>query len=101
MKKLLLITLLFALLLVSCSSDSDALTLEKFNQLENGMTYEEAIEIIGFEGTLSVESGEKGTDLYTVMYMYSEDQVKGSLGANANFMFQGNILKTKAQISLK
>lgn len=74
------------------------ITLEKFDQIKNGMTYEEVTKIIGGEGEVLSESGEKGTDLHTVIYMY---QGKGDLGANANFTFQGNKLENKAQFGLK
>ncbi len=101
MKKILVLLVLCTLLLTACGSDENVLTMEKFEQIENGMTYEEVVEIIGIEGTLTAELGEKGTDLYTVSYMYSEKQTKGSLGANASFMFQGGKLNTKVQLGLK
>lgn len=84
------------------SNDVQKLTLEKYNQIENGMTYEEVIKIIGFEVSPEAEVGEKGTALYTVSFRYmGDDQVKGSIGANASFMFQGGKLNTKAQIGLE
>ena len=84
------------------SNDENLLTLEKYNQVQNGMTYEEVIKIVGFEGTPEAEVGEKGTALYTVSYRYmGNDQVKGSMGANASFMFQGGKLNMKAQTGLK
>lgn len=83
-------------------ADSDKLTLEKYNQIENGMTYEEVVEIIGFEGTPEAEVGEKGSAYYTVSYRYiGDDQVNGDLGANASFMFQGGKLNMKSQLGLK
>lgn len=72
------------------------ITKEMFDQIQNGMTYEEIVEIIGGEGELLSETGEKGTQFYTVMYSY-----QGSgLGANATFMFQANKLENKAQMGL-
>ncbi len=62
------------------------------------MTYEEVAANIGGEGNLLSESGEKGTDFYTVMYDYKGE---GDFGANANFMFQGGKLQNKAQFGLK
>ena len=83
-------------------SGKDVLTLSKYNQIENGMTYEEVVELIGCEGTQASEVGEKDSDLYTVAYTYmGKEQVKGDTGANANFMFQGGKLTTKAQLGLK
>jgi uncharacterized protein YceK len=78
------------------------LTLEKYNKIENGMTYEEVVKIIGFEGTPEAEAGERGTQYHTISYRYmGSDQVDGSTGANASFMFQGGKLSMKAQLGLK
>lgn len=74
------------------------ITLEQFNQLENGMTLEQVIEIVGGEGEIVSESGEKGTPLHTVMYSY---QGKGGMGANVSLMFQGNKLQNKSQFGLE
>jgi hypothetical protein len=79
-------------------SSDVTVTLDEFNKISNGMTYEEVVEIIGGEGDLLSESGDKGTELHTVMYMYTGE---GDLGANANFMFQNNKLENKSQIGLK
>lgn len=73
-------------------------TKEQFDKIENGMTYDEVVNIIGGEGNLLSESGEKGTDMHTVMYEYSGE---GDLGANASFMFQGGELVNKSQMGLK
>ena len=62
------------------------------------MTYEEVVQIIGGEGEVLSEVGEKGTDLYTVMYKYDGES---GLGANANFTFQNNKLQAKAQFGLE
>ena len=70
----------------------------EFDQIENGMTYEEVVQIIGGEGEVLSEVGEKGTDLYTVMYKYDGES---GLGANANFTFQNNKLQAKAQFGLE
>jgi len=82
------------------TDDSGKLTLEKYNKIENGMTYDEVKDIIGSEGTVGAESGEKGSEYYTVIYQY---EGKGSVGANASFTFQGSPLKlqSKAQAGLK
>jgi hypothetical protein len=41
------------------SSDKKAnLTLDKFNQIKNGMTYKEVVDIMGSEGTQTLSSGE-------------------------------------------
>lgn len=82
---------------VTESSDV-TITLDEFNKINNGMTYEEVVKIIGGDGNLLSESGEKGTEYYTVMYEYSGE---GDLGANANFTFQNDKLQNKSQFGLK
>jgi hypothetical protein len=79
-------------------SSDITVTLDEFNKVENGMTYEEVVAILGGEGNMLSETGEKGTDFYTIMYEYSGE---GDLGANANFMFQGGKLQNKSQFGLK
>lgn len=70
----------------------------EFDQLENGMTYEEVVAIIGGEGDVMSEVGEKGTAYYTIMYMYEGEK---GIGANANLTFQAGKLNMKAQFGLK
>ena len=74
------------------------ITKAAFDKIKNGMSYEEVTAIIGYEGELISESGEKGDPAHTVMYQYYGS---GSLGANANIMFQGDQLVNKAQMGLK
>lgn len=72
------------------SSDIE-ITLEQFNQLQNGMTTEEVFQILGGEGDINSESGN------TVMYTYNGT----SLGGNASLMFQDGKLMNKSQFGLK
>lgn len=74
------------------------ITLNEYNQLETGMSSQEVFNIIGGEGEITSETGEKGTDYHTVMYTYKG---KGSLGANAILMFQGEKLQSKSQFGLE
>ena len=74
------------------------MTMAESEQLQNGMTYEEATVIIGGPGELSAETGSPGDQYYTVIYQYEGD---GSVGANANLTFQANKLQMKAQAGLK
>lgn len=76
--------------------DSVEISLEQFNKIKNGMSLEEVIEITGGEGEVISESGEKGTDLYTVMYSYNGKNI----GSNVSLMFQGNKLQNKTQVGL-
>ena len=66
---------------------------EKFCQLKNGMSYKEVTAIVG-PGELTVESGSPGSYMYTVAYSYKG---QGHIGDNAQLMFQGDKLNTKAQ----
>ncbi|BDG48752.1 DUF3862 domain-containing protein [Parageobacillus sp. KH3-4] len=73
-------------------------TKEKFEQIKDGMTYEEVVKIIGAEGNLVSETGEKGTPTHTAIYEFEGD---GSFGANANFTFQGGKLVNKSQFGIE
>ncbi len=42
----------------STSDKKTGLTLDKYNQIKNGMTYKEVVDIIGSEGTQTMSSGE-------------------------------------------
>lgn len=75
--------------------NSKYITLEEFNKIENGMSYEEVKNIIGSEGT--VNSDTQVGDYKLVIYSwYGEDKV-----SNATFSFQNDVLTSKAQIGLK
>ena len=76
-----------------------SISLEEFNKIETGMTYEEVCDIVGGEGTLgsSVDVG-IGEEYMTEIYQWTGD---GSIGANANVSFQGGKVVSKAQIGLQ
>lgn len=97
---LVLVILSTACIFSACSDSTGKLTLEKYNQIETGMTYDEVKNIIGSDGTIAAESGEKGTELYTIIYTW---EGVGQIGANGIFTFQGeNVeLDSKAQTGLK
>ena len=71
---------------------------KEFEQIQSGMTYEEVVSIIGGEGEVLSETGNKGEDLHTVMYQWDGES---GFGANANAMFQGGKLNTKSQFGLE
>lgn len=75
------------------------ISLEEFNAISTGMTYEEVVTIIGSEGKIlsEVDIG-MGDEYKTIMYMWEGD---GSLGANANVTIQGGKVTAKAQFGLK
>lgn len=83
----------------SSAVNDTKITLEEFNSIETGMTYEQVVEIIGGEGTVLSESDITGNPQYkTTIYTWDGS---GTLGANANVTFQGGKVVSKAQFGLK
>jgi len=80
------------------TASAGKITLEQYNQVEEGMSYDEVKEILGSEGTLLSEVGEKGTELYTAIYRWFGYE---SAASSANFTFQGDKMELKVQIGLK
>ncbi|MDZ4632287.1 DUF3862 domain-containing protein [Bacillus cereus] len=78
------------------SSNEKTMTKAEFEQIQNGMTYEEVVKIIGSDGELQSEStvGDYTSKLYTW-------KGEGGLGANANITFQNNEVQAKSQFGLK
>ena len=76
-----------------------SISLEEFNKIKTGMTYEEVCDIVGGEGTLgsSVDVG-VGDEYKTEIYQWTGS---GTIGANANVTFQGGKVMSKAQVGLK
>jgi hypothetical protein len=70
----------------------------EFDAIQNGMTYEEVVKIIGVEGEVMSESGSEGEEFHTIMYTWDGE---GGFGANANAMFQDGAMINKAQFGLK
>jgi len=79
------------------SGSSAKITMKKFDQVKNGMTYDQVKSIIGGDGAKDSESGTEGSADYTVIYSFQGS----NLGSNATFMFQGGKLINKAQAGLK
>lgn len=75
---------------------AELITLDEFNTIQNGMSYEEVVEIIGSEGEAS--STATVGDITTSIYMWKG---KGSVGANANVTFIDNKVTAKAQFGLE
>lgn len=69
------------------------ITLEKYNQAQEGMSYKQVVDILG-EGQILSQSEILGMD--TTMYAWINKD-----GSNANLTFQGDILQLKAQFNLK
>lgn len=70
-------------------------TKAQYDALSDGMTYSEAVRVLGCEGE-EMSSSSLG-NIKTVMLMW---EGRG-LGANMNAMFQNDRLVTKAQFGLK
>lgn len=74
----------------------DGISKAEFEQIQNGMTYDEVKGIVGSEGELQSESEVAGYK--TVMYMFKGES---GIGSNATMMFQNNELTSKSQFGLK
>ncbi len=84
-------------LIVFFYEPSSGITAAEFNAINTGMSYRDVINIIGEEGTLftSVDIG-IGDEFATQIFVWY-----GSNGiSNANIMFQGGKVVSKAQIGL-
>lgn len=82
----------------SSSSNKIKITKEQYDQINNGMTYKEVTDIVGGEGGIITETGEKGSDMYGIGVMYEGE---GGVGSGANFVFIGDKLHTKSQFGLE
>ena len=76
--------------------NSPKISKEEFEALETGITYEEAVSIIGGEGELMSQVDVPGYN--TIIYSWNGE---GFIGANANATFQNNKLMAKAQVGLQ
>ena len=84
------IIIVCAIIIFTVLGDSK-ISLDEYNQIKNGMTYDQVVEIIGGEGELSSEA--YSTKIYTW-------DGQGSLGANAIITFQNGKVVSKAQAGL-
>ncbi|ACT00355.1 DUF3862 domain-containing protein [Paenibacillus sp. JDR-2] len=81
------------------SGDNETvITKENYDKVKNGMSYEEVVKIIGSEGEIVTETGEKGDDMYGIAVLYEN---KGSSLSNATFIFLGDKLQSKSQYGLE
>ncbi len=78
--------------------NDEYITMDEFNQIQAGMSYQDVVNIIGSTGELlsSVDIGD--AQYKTEMYSW---EGKGSVGANASVMFQGGVVSSKAQFGLE
>lgn len=78
------------------SDESEYITMSDYNQIQEGMSYDEVKEIIGSEGQLTSTSSMNG---YTIsIYTWYGN---GAAGSNANVTFTNDAVTGKAQVGLK
>lgn len=78
------------------SDSSEYITMDEYNQIETGMTYEEVQKIVGGTGEVSVQSETAGIKIIIVTWYGN-----GVAGSNANVTFTNNEVTTKAQVGLQ
>lgn len=77
-------------------STGEGLTLEVYNQIETGMTYDEVVALIGAEPDTQSAAESMGVEAIVCTW-YGE----GSPGANATIQFQNGEVLSKAQAGLE
>jgi len=82
----------------AASTNSPKMNMAEFTSIQNGMTYDEVVAIVGGSGTLSSEVGTKGEMFYTQTYTFEGE---GDFGANVILSFQDGALTMKTQYGLK
>lgn len=75
--------------------EKDFITYAEFESIENGMSYEQVVDIVGYDGTIMSSSDFAGINT-TIYYWYGVDGI-----SNANITFQNDAVVSKAQIGLK
>ena len=78
----------------AASDAGPALTMDGYNRVKNGMTFDQVVAIVGKPSQELSRNEMAGTE--TVMYQWD-----GSIGANMNAMFQNGKLVQKAQFGLR
>lgn len=76
------------------SGSSSGLTMDKYNQIKNGMSYQEVKDIIGKEGTETMSSGEGKYKVES--YKWEGDQYQF-----ISVVFTGGKVQSKVQANLK
>ncbi|RHL43267.1 DUF3862 domain-containing protein [Eubacterium ventriosum] len=78
------------------SDKSEYITMDEYNRIETGMSYDEVVDIIGSKGELSTKSESNG---YTIeIYTWYGN---GTAGSNANVTFENGKATAKAQVGLQ
>jgi len=76
------------------------MSMSEFEQIKDGMTYEQVTAIVGSPGEIVRETGIPANEFYTTTYQFKGE---GSMWGNVNaqLMFQSGKLTTKAQTGIK
>lgn len=82
-------------LMQSASAGECTVSKAQYDQLQHGMSYSEAVSVLGCDGE-EISSSDIG-GIKTIMLMWEGD----SLGANMNAMFQDDRMVQKAQFGLR
>lgn len=77
------------------SSEQDYITLDEYNQIEIGMSYDDVIKITGSPGIISSETELQGYKTLIITWYGN-----GIAGSNANVTFTNNEVTGKAQVGL-
>lgn len=80
---------------VEDDEDKCYISLDEFNRIENGMSYDQVKEIVGCEGTVNSDTEIMGSKM-TIYSWYGKDGI-----SNANVNIQDGKLINKTQIGLK
>lgn len=76
--------------------NDEKMTLEEYNKIQNGMSYDEVVSIVGSPGTDTATSGAGGFTIRMVSW-----EGNGMLGSNANVTFTNGTVSGKAQFGLE
>lgn len=78
------------------SSDSEYITMDAYNKIDTGMSYEEVKEIVGSAGTVTSQVESNGIKIVIITWYGN-----GIAGSNANVTFTNNEVTGKAQVGLQ
>lgn len=78
------------------SDSSEYITMEEYNKIETGMSYDEVKEIVGSSGEVSSQVETNGIKMVIITWYGN-----GVAGSNANVTFTNDGVTAKAQVGLK
>ena len=83
---------------IKVAEQTGQMTLDKYNQIEYGMSYQQVKEIVGVDGIILEEIGNRGHEDYTVIYIWKG---RNSKDAKAEFTFTDNKMLARTQVGLE